>query len=588
MGRPFIFDLGDVSGGQNDSAAELIADNEMAELSNFFVDTASLRRRPGKDLVATYSEEILTVARYRSSVDAVETILLGCAASIARVNGATITAIEVSDGRVYPSLTTRWWAEQYGDEMFWCRRGNGGIKRLYGTASMEAGIAAPTVAPIVADGGAGKKSAGAYQLAYRYYNSVTGARSNWSPASKPITILDDHQLQATQIGVSSSQQVNARQIGATYPDAAIIYLVGQIDDNVTTTFYENALAPDEYGEADVDVNGNPQTDTRHGPPPDQAWALAVHKERLFVLNKDGLFFSEPGWMQSFKASSFIPVQNGTGLISWERHGLVILCEGETKILEGDTPGDFRLETLSREHGCPSGKASAIADGVLFWYTGQNIVASSGNTPQILPKNPYIRGTLDLIPEASKSDVVAETIPGRQWFVLSIPTASSRKLVVFDYMRSAFQTFPAGPKTIARFMRTTKAETLYAAFAGDTTLYEYMTGTDDYGTPISAALLTKNYGDDSRGMLKLTRRVNVLCPQTAGTCEIKVYHDGAVVATRSGLSLNAAGWKRFNVNTSSQPGTHVQVRLTYDSLPELRIDQMQVEGVLLVGRRPRPA
>ncbi len=298
----------------------------------------------------------------------------------------------------------------------------------------------------------GKIKAGEYRFAVRYYNRNTGALSNWSPLSKPLTIIDNKQVFLSNIPVSSNPQVNARQIGATQPDGGIIYLVGQIDDNVTTTYYENALSPDEYGEADVDVNGNPTTDIRHGTPPDQAWALEKHKERLFVLNKDGLFWSEVGRFQSFKASSFLPVVRGTGLISWDQHGLVIATDKEAQILLGDTPGDWRIDLLSKEHGCPAGKSMAIGDGTLFWYTGTNIVASSGGAPALLPGIERIRETLEDIADADKADVVGETIPARGWYVLSAETSAGRVAIIYDYKENRFAgVITDAPKTIARLL-----------------------------------------------------------------------------------------------------------------------------------------
>jgi hypothetical protein len=435
---------------------------------------------------------------------------------------------------------------------------NGGVKRIFGSSASEAGIVAPATAAIVVNGGDGKKSAGAYRLAYRYYNTVTGARSNWSPLSKELVIADDQQLEMTEIGTSTDPQVNARQIGATQPDGAIIYLVGQIDDNSTTTFIENALSPEEYGEADVDVNGNPVTDVRHGMPPDQAWAIELHKERAFVLNKDGVFWSEPGLMQSFFSGSYLPVIRGTGLLSWEDHGLVIATEKRAMILLGDTPSDWRIGKLSEDHPCPAGQSMAVGDGTLFWY--------------------------------EKSDVVGETIPKRGWYTLSVPTDTVRKLIVYSYKENKFVgVFPSGPMTVARLLREQATEErIYVAFEGDNNLYRYLTGTDDDGVAITATLRTKNFGQENHAVQKGTRRVNVLCPQTNGTLTIRVYHDGTLVTTRTGLTLNKAGWKRFNVNTVGQPGNLVQIGLEYAGSTQLRLEQMQIEGVLIHGRRPTPA
>ena len=588
MGRPFVFDVPDLAGGLNESAAENIADRELSELSNAYVSGQSVFQREGKILHAgVYSEDILSVFRYNPDLIEAEEefILLGCSGSIARVDGDDIAALQIADGRIYPTLTTRWWFEQYNNEAFACRRGNGGLKRIYGDSVMDGGISPPATPPIVTDGGDGKKTGGVYKVADRYKNSLTGARSNWSPFSQPIMIPDAHKLAISSITASSSQQINAREIGCTRPDEAVIYLVGQISDNTTTTFVDNTLAPDEYGEADVDVKGNQITDFRHGLPPDQAWAVAKHKERLFILNKDGIFYSEPGWMQSFRSSAYLPVQRGTGLFSWEGHGLVITTDKNAQILLGDTPSDWHTEegNLSREHGCPAGKSLAVGDGTLFWYTGVNIVASSGGAPAILPGIERIRATLDAIPEASKSQVAGETIPSRGWYVLTVPQASGWTLIVYDYKANVFQTFPSGPKTIARMLLNDQQEAVFAAFASDYNLYEYLSGATDDGSAIPMVIQTKSFGWDRGITDKIVRHVSILSNQVTGSLTVKIHHDGALVFTRSGLSLNRKGWKRFTVNTSGTPGALVSARFEYSGTQQLRVDQIQIDGVNLVRR-----
>jgi len=594
--RPFVFQIPDLTGGLNESAAEMIGDNEFAQLDNWYLEGPSLWTRPGYTLVGgAHSEEILSIFLYDPdpTVTDDEIVLLGCRSSLAKLSGTSIVSLTIADDRVYPDSGNRWWFVQYGDEAFGCQKGNGGVKRIYGSSAMEAGISAPTSEPSVEDGGDGKKEEGTYRLAYRYYNTISGARSNWSPLSREIEIPELHGILMSDIGVSSHPQVNARQIGATKANGGVIFLVGQINDNSTTTFFENASdAAQEYGEAGLDANDNLVTDTAHGRPPDQAWALELYKERLFVLNRDGLFWSEAGYMQSFKATSYLPVSRGTGVIHWPGHGLVIGTEKNVQILEGDTPRDFQTFTgnLSREHGCPAGKSMAIGDKILFWYTGVNIVASTGGSPQILPQIERIRTTLDSIPDAQKGDVVGETIPSKGWYVLSVPTSDVRKLIVYNYKEAKFVgVFPSGPLAIARLLRESATEErIYTSFDDDYNLYEYLSGTTDNGTAISSTLKTKNYGQENQAVQKLTRRVNVLCPQTNGTLTVKVYHDGSLVTTRTGLSLNKKGWKRFNVNTSGQPGHLVQVVLIYASTPQLRIEQMQIEGTLIQGRRPIPA
>lgn len=56
-----------------------------------------------------------------------------------------------------------------------------------GTATRQVGIDAPTNEPTGVAGGSGDLSAGDYQAAYTYYNSVTGAESTPSPVSASVT-----------------------------------------------------------------------------------------------------------------------------------------------------------------------------------------------------------------------------------------------------------------------------------------------------------------------------------------------------------------------------------------------------------------
>ena len=583
MGKPFIAEIENFTGGLNEAAPENVSANELAVCEDFHVDGPSLSQREGTDdLTSAYTEEILSVFRYAPSFDTEETILLGCQSSIARVVAGAIQAIEILDG-VYPSSDFRWWGKQYKDEFFMCRKLNGTVKRLYGPSVRDAGIAAPSSPPTATDGGPGKKTAGVYRFAYRFVNTVTGARSNWSPLSTEVTIAESHQVLMSSILASSNSQVNGRQIGATQPDGAVIYLVGQINDNVSTTFVENALSPDEYGEAAIDVNGVPTTDIGNIPPPQQATALEGHKERLFVLNDDGLSWSEPGLWQSFKASSFIPVNKGNGLLSWDQRGLVISTLEDVEILFGDTPSDWKKDKLSQQHRCASGTSMAVGDGTLFWYTGTNIVASTGGAPSILPRIERIRDTLDSIPDAAKGDAVGVTVPSKGWYLLSVETDDGRKVIVYDYVRSAFAVFPEGPKTLATTNTTEGAEIVYSAFDDDFVLYEYLTGTTDNGSAITGSFRTaKIGGQDSH---RITRRVSLHCRAVNRKATVRIYHDDLLVTTRTGVSLNKNEPKRITVDANAPPGSYIQVEVEIEAsgTGRPRFERMQIEGVELRRR-----
>lgn len=578
MGKPYVFDLEDLNGGLNESAPESIGDREASTLENLYVDGSGLTQAPGKVALSTaYTERINSIARYNPSFLDEEFTILGCASSVARLVGTTITTIDVADGRIYPTLDYRWWFRQYNDEMFACQRGNGGVKRIYGDSIMEAGIPAPATAPLVIDGGAGQKTTGEYAIAISYYNTVTGAESNLSSPSKPITIADNHSLAVSAIPVSPSQQVTARRIYCTLPDdLGSYYLVGQIDDNVTTTYLENAKPPDEYGAAH---------DGAKGLPPPQAYALEIYKERLFVVDKDGFYWSEAAAPQNFKATNYYPIAKGsgyytTGLKFWEDHGLIIMAQDKPYILKGNTPSDWTVEVLAEAHGSPAGQSITVGDGVCYWYTGVNFVRSGGTSAEILPGIERIRDTLDDIPEAQKFDVQGDTIPSKGWVVWTVPTsAGTRKIVVYDYRKDAFTVLTGAPDTIKRFVRDDQTEVLLAAFDATDILYEYLTGTAGMGT---AKWRSKAFRHGTDGVGGIVRRVSIDCPRTNTTVTIRVINDinGTVVTSRN-VSLYRHGWKRFGVATT--PGKFFQIEIEHSGTVPLVLNKLQIEGVTL-GRR----
>jgi len=583
MGKPFLLNFTDLGGGLNEGAADSIADREASVLENLYpVGKTSLWQTRGTRAIAlAYSERINAIARYNPAFTPEEFTIIGADASIARLVGNVIQGLSIADGRVYPSIATRWWFRQYNDEMFAARKGNGGPKRIYGDSIMEAGIASPTLQPKIADGGAGQKAAGEYWLAYTFFNTITGAESNLSPISLPVTIGGNHQLAASSIGISPSLEVNARRIYVTLPDdEGTFSFVGQINDNVTTTFIENAKAPDDYGAL---------YDGTNGLPPDQAFAIEVGGERLWVVNALGLFWSELGRLQGFKASSYTPVSKDdgyepTGLKWWEDHGLVVTKPNLAMLFRGNPGTDGALVQLSGEHGSPAGQSIVVADGVLYYYTGTNFVRSDGGAPQIIPNVDNVRETINSIPDANKGDVQGEVLPERKWIVWTVQTPSGRRLVIYDYGEGVWAAIPDAPYTIKRLIKTDQSEVLLAAWATDNILSEFLTGSTDNGQPISCTWRSKAFSTSSPGIAHSVRRVSLLTPQTVGQITVRVINeiDGVTMAPRT-VSLNRPGWKRIAVVNAGQPGFLQQIEIAYAGTVQLKLNQVQVEGVELPRR-----
>ena len=580
-GKPFVYELPDLSGGLNEDAEDTIKDREMSVLRDFYVVGTSLLSREGRVAIASaYSERINAITRYNPSFTADEYTVVGAASSVARLVGTTLERI-VPSNAVYPTLTSRWWFKQYNDELFACQKGNGGVKRIYGDSQVNAGIEAPALPPQAVDGGPGQKTAGKYWIAFTFFNTITGAESNLSPLSKEVVIADLHALAVSAIGTSASLQVNARRIYATLPnDQGKLYLVGQIDDNVMTTFTENALPTDDYGAAFSAVNGTP---------PDQAHSLETYKERLFVTNALGLYWSEAGKPQSFRASAYYPLAAGTGydlvgLKHWEDHGLVIGAQDQTHILRGTTPDDWEVVMLSGEHGSPAGQSYVVGDGTLYWYTGTNFVRSGGSSAEIIPGSDRVRATLDSIPDASKEDVQGEAMPSRGCVVWTVTTTGGQRLVVYDYKVDAWTVFSTAPDTIKRFVKSDQSEVLLAAWDADDILREYLIGTTDDGVAITASFRTKALDYGLPGFAHLITRVTIWSPRTVGSITVKVINnaDGVTLATRT-VSLYAHGPKRIGISTMGNPGQLNQIEVQYTGLVQLRIDRIQIEGVHLQRR-----
>jgi len=583
LGKPFTLDFSDLTGGLNESAASSIGDNEASALENLYPSgKSSLWQREGRDSIATaYSETINAIGRYNPAFTPEEYTIVGAAASVARLVGDVVTPLSIADGFIYSALDARWWFRQYNDELFACQKGNGGVKRIYGDSIIEAGIAAPSVMPLISDGGAGQKTAGEYWLAYTFFNQVTGAESNLSPISLPVTIADNHQLRVTSIGISPSLQVDARRIYVTLPDdQGAYYLVGQINDNVTTTFAENAKPPDDYGAA---------YDASNGLPPPQAHALETGKERLYVTDGKGIYWSETARLQGFKASSYYPVSRDdgydvVGLKWWEDHGLVVLKQNLAMLLRGSTPSDWEVVQLSGEHGSPAGQSAVVADGVLYYYTGTNFVRSGGSSVEILPNIDNVRPTLDSIPDANKGDVQGEVLPQRKWVVWTIQAGADRTLLIFDYGAAVWTTITNAPYTIKRLIKSDQSEVLLASWEDEDILSEFLTGSSDDGDPISCLWRSKAFSTSSPGIAHFVRRVSLLTPQLAGSVTVRVKNeiDGVTIATRT-VSLNSTGWKRIALVNAGQPGFLQQIEIAYTGTVQLKLDAVQVEGVEIPRR-----
>ena len=179
------YDLMDFGGGFNDSLpGHRIEDSQLRELINWYTDGPVLRRRPRLAYVTeTAFGEMVTALFAMKEALGEWTLLAGTETGIAKKVGLTLQAIPIKDGASFTSSTKPWAMRQRNNIVYACRELTGTLKRVTPSAIMDAGIAAPSAGPTLADGDAGDILADDYYAVVTFYNSTTGAESNPSPVS---------------------------------------------------------------------------------------------------------------------------------------------------------------------------------------------------------------------------------------------------------------------------------------------------------------------------------------------------------------------------------------------------------------------
>jgi hypothetical protein len=192
-----------------------------------------------------------------------------------------------------------WTAFEYKNIAYFVREASNALIRSDGTYYGPSGIAAPSVAPTLADGASGDIPAADFIGVVTFYNSATNVESNPSPASAVLSHAGSKKIDWSGIPTSTNPQVTSRRLYRTLPDATgEYYFVAQIDNNVDTTFTGDNVLVQDLGEAVSFDNGLPPGDIQFG---------AVWKERGFFSDKVDLFYSEQGRMECFAEDAIISV-----------------------------------------------------------------------------------------------------------------------------------------------------------------------------------------------------------------------------------------------------------------------------------------
>ena len=584
-------DITDLGGGlQQGFPATDIEDRQMAELANWCpVGTRLSTRKPVTQATSTAHGERLTSVMALREATGDWAIIVGALTGLARLDVDQLVELPISSGpTVLPSSVAPWDFHQYVNVGYAMREGVG-LKRFLADHMGEAGIEKPTVAPVIAQGGAGAIEAGDYYPVFTYYNTLTGAESNPSPVGSKLTLAADKKALWSVIGTSDNGQVNARRLYWTLPNQTGVYhFVAQLDDNFTTTYESNVVLDDLGLPASWD-NAMPPDSLRFG----DFWM-----ERLFATDGTYLYFSEHGMPESFAEDSIIEVftDDGHEIRGIKAFGSMCVVGKTNKVhyLLSTGPRKFERYTLSDRHGVWSHASMKVAEGWLYWYGGDNVYRSNGTNVEGLGSY-AIKELLANVPDNQKEHVSAAVYaaPPLNWYMLSLPqnvSGTDRVVVVFNYKTGVWTTFDhkdlvsgyTAPTFIGELFDEDYGQQLYAVFDDANHLYHYQdenaTILEDRGLAIDFRLKTKSFGLEHKGFLKALRRVWILSTSCARSVTLSLYRDGSSSATKSRtVSLDQSrDWKLYNLNASRKLGATLQLGLVYSGNVEVDLDGISLD------------
>ena len=566
--------------GRSGTNPENLDDKEFQVLQNFYAKDGVHQRRKGVSRVSglPYSGKLTGASVYLPSGTNYK-LILAAEDAICSLQSSEVKALATTTAAI-TSSTKLWFMQQYKNAMYLLRDDIGSMYRCDGSSVNDTGIAAPTVAPTLAQGAAGNLAAGDYEAVFTYYNTETGAESNPSPVSSAVTLAADKTIDWSAVSVSSNPQVNARKLYRSLKDqqGEYFHVLTILDNSTTSTSGENILLEDM---------GLP-VEVSNGIPPSGMKMLAVHQERMWLSDGSLVYFSEFGLPESFKSSSSLNVQSDDGysiqgLVSFGEI-LLILKQNGIYFLSGSDEQSFSIRTLHDRHGCVSPHSVAVAENFAFWFGGDNFYLSDGNKVAAI-------GSLevqDIVEQISSADyglIKGTVFPEEGWYLVGIPSSGViTSWLGYNYRTGDWHTmtFDAGMGT-PTFMQLVPDEygkpVIYAPFSASAQeghIFRFMDpdAEDDFGYDIACILHSKNYGFGKEDSMKFMKDVEFLMSTTfaAENVTFTLYSDDTVAAF-STQTINTYGkkmWKRVPLANNGAPGNFLSLKIEYSGNSDFSI------------------
>lgn len=358
-------------------------------LENAGADRASVRKRDGLSLLnatpANSSNPILGQYQFRPRVSGAlsryHLLYTNARLDILEDNGSLtqLTGVTLS-GTTFPDFET-------ANNLCFFVNGDSMAKvKTDGTGLQNFGIARPSSAPTVTATGVGVMN-GVYEFVIAYYNSVTGHLSSRSGIST-ITL--------------TNEQARVTIPDATDPQVTIIRVYIR-KGTIMTQFFQVASGTgyntthggwaDNYGTVDLNLSDDdlnnliilaPDT-AENNPPLSGQRYICWHHSRMFASDGQKLYYSKPGFPESFDPN-FVELVNsddGQMITALESIGgiLVIFKTRSIYGLFGDDPNSWYVRRLASDTGCVSHRSVVTVESKTYWWSEQGpIVWTAGSEP----------------------------------------------------------------------------------------------------------------------------------------------------------------------------------------------------------------
>jgi hypothetical protein len=248
-------------------------------------------------------------------------------------------------------------------------------KKFNGTNVQRHGIAAPAVAPTLADGGGVGLHNGTYEGFITYYNGNTGNESSAGPTAATVTVVN-RTIRWTWTASTDPQVTAVRLYIRNTGTQSIFFQVAEVAIGTTTT---------TTSATDVSLITKGPDTAENNPPPITNY-LAFYGDRLFAAgdpsNPSIVYYSKEGQPEAFDPDNkeAINQDDGSKITGLHVAHEILMIFKRTALygLFGTDPDTWELRVISPAVGATSHRSIWTIEGITYFWSEQGLMAWDGD------------------------------------------------------------------------------------------------------------------------------------------------------------------------------------------------------------------